>query len=73
MFQTIGHQLVYDQAARNSRINVQIDVAGVYFQIHKRRPGHLSIAKAIVDHMGGQIGFETSSGKGTTFYLELPA
>jgi PAS domain S-box-containing protein len=32
----------------------------------------LSIAKAIVEHLGGQIGFETTIGVGTTFSVELP-
>jgi signal transduction histidine kinase len=32
----------------------------------------LSISKAIVERMGGQIGFETEVGVGTTFYVELP-
>ncbi len=33
----------------------------------------LSISKAIVEHMGGRIGFETETGRGTTFHVELPA
>lgn len=32
----------------------------------------LSISKAIVERMGGRIGFETAVGAGTTFYLDLP-
>ena len=32
----------------------------------------LSIAKALVERMGGQIGFETARGVGTTFYIDLP-
>jgi PAS domain S-box-containing protein len=32
----------------------------------------LSIAKAIVEHLGGRIGFETTIGVGTTFWVELP-
>ncbi|HSH54040.1 MAG TPA: ATP-binding protein [Methylotenera sp.] len=32
----------------------------------------LSITKAIVEAMGGQIGFVTSEGVGTTFYFDLP-
>ncbi len=32
----------------------------------------LSIAKAIVEKHGGQIGFETELGAGTTFYFDLP-
>jgi PAS domain S-box-containing protein len=32
----------------------------------------LSISKAIVERLGGQIGFETAAGVGTTFYFELP-
>jgi signal transduction histidine kinase len=32
----------------------------------------LSISKAIVERMGGHIGFETEVGAGTTFYVELP-
>jgi PAS domain S-box-containing protein len=33
----------------------------------------LSISKAIIDRLGGQIGFDTPPGGGTTFYFELPA
>jgi len=33
----------------------------------------LSICKAIVERLGGTIGFETELGRGTTFWLELPA
>jgi PAS domain S-box-containing protein len=32
----------------------------------------LSIAKAIVEKFGGDIGFESAHGKGTTFYVDLP-
>jgi len=32
----------------------------------------LSISKAIVERLGGTIGFETSLGTGTTFYFDLP-
>ena len=32
----------------------------------------LSICKAIVERMGGRIGFETTPGRGTTFYFDLP-
>ena len=32
----------------------------------------LSITKAIVEHHGGQIGFETNADQGATFYVELP-
>jgi hypothetical protein len=32
----------------------------------------LNIAKAVVEAHNGTIGFETSEGKGTTFYFELP-
>jgi signal transduction histidine kinase len=32
----------------------------------------LSICKAIIEHMGGRIGFETVPGGGTTFFFELP-
>jgi signal transduction histidine kinase len=32
----------------------------------------LNISKAIVERMGGHIGFETEVGVGTTFYVELP-
>ena len=32
----------------------------------------LSICKAIVERMGGRIGFETEPGHGTTFYFDLP-
>src|SRR4029079_5141316 len=33
----------------------------------------LSISKAIVERMGGCIGFETQEGVGTTFFIDLPA
>jgi PAS domain S-box-containing protein len=33
----------------------------------------LSITKAIVERLGGLIGFNTEQGVGTTFYLKLPA
>lgn len=32
----------------------------------------LSISKALVERMGGQIGFETATDVGTTFYVDLP-
>jgi signal transduction histidine kinase len=32
----------------------------------------LTICKAIIERLGGGIGFETASGQGTTFYFELP-
>jgi len=32
----------------------------------------LAIAKQAIEHMDGKIWFETSAGKGTTFYIELP-
>ena len=32
----------------------------------------LSICHAIIDQLGGRIGFETEVGAGTTFYFELP-
>jgi len=32
----------------------------------------LSISKAIVERMGGRIGFETQEGVGTTFFVDLP-
>ena len=33
----------------------------------------LSIAKAIIERFGGQIGFETADGQGTTFHFDLPS
>src|SRR5205814_7258276 len=33
----------------------------------------LSISRAIVERLGGQIGFDTQMGAGTTFYFEFPA
>ena len=33
----------------------------------------LNIAKAIVDELGGEIGFHTSPGEGTTLFVTLPA
>ncbi|MBV8879366.1 MAG: response regulator [Planctomycetaceae bacterium] len=32
----------------------------------------LSISKAIIERLGGRIGFDTKVGEGTTFYFELP-
>ena len=32
----------------------------------------LSISKIIIEKHGGHIGFDTTQGKGTTFYIELP-
>lgn len=32
----------------------------------------LAITKSMVEHMGGAIRFETESGQGTTFYVDLP-
>ncbi len=33
----------------------------------------LTIAKSIVERLGGEIGFETEVGEGTSFYFELPS
>ncbi len=33
----------------------------------------LSICKAIVEKLGGRIGYESEAGRGATFYFELPA
>jgi signal transduction histidine kinase len=33
----------------------------------------LAISKALVEQMGGRIGFESALGQGTTFYIELPS
>ncbi|CAN7501239.1 PAS domain S-box protein [Polaromonas sp. LjRoot131] len=32
----------------------------------------LNISRAIIERLGGSIGFETHTGEGTTFYFELP-
>ena len=32
----------------------------------------LSIAKGLVEEFGGSIGFETATGKATTFHFDLP-
>lgn len=41
-----------------------------------RRPGGtglgLNISRALAERMGGRLRFETETGKGSTFYLELP-
>ncbi len=33
----------------------------------------LAISKRIIEHAGGKIWFETQAGKGTQFYISLPA
>lgn len=33
----------------------------------------LTISKQLIEAMGGSIGFETASGRGTTFWVEVPA
>ncbi len=33
----------------------------------------LSIAKSITELHGGTLGFDTETGKGTTFHVDLPA
>jgi signal transduction histidine kinase len=33
----------------------------------------LSIAKALVERHGGAIGFDTETGRGSTFWFDLPA
>ena len=33
----------------------------------------LSIVKAMVEHMGGHVGFESAPDQGTTFFVDLPA
>src|SRR4029450_502326 len=41
----------------------------------RRREGTglgLSISKAIIQRLGGRIGFETQEGVGTTFFIDLP-
>lgn len=42
--------------------------------VHRRKGTGLGLAisKTIVEQLGGTIGFETETGKGTTFWFELP-
>jgi signal transduction histidine kinase len=32
----------------------------------------LSISKAIVEQLGGRLGFQSAAGRGTTFFFDLP-
>ncbi|MDE2291962.1 MAG: PAS domain S-box protein [Elusimicrobia bacterium] len=51
-------------------------VFGKFAQAEGRKRGGsglgLAISKSIVERHGGRIGFETETGKGTTFFFELP-
>jgi signal transduction histidine kinase len=56
---------------------VPAEVQGRLFEPFVSSKGHeglgLSIVFSIVNELGGEIGYESSPGKGTTFTVRLPA